>query len=438
MSNTPVVPPAGPRPGPKQNFWTVKAIVLTCLGLSLVLVAAAGVAAMQYFNHESAAEKEKEARNAALYKDYTEGKLPASAYETTTTRTDANGNVSTVTEPAGGGDGSGGGGWDGSQSGSAPVDSVAGMQRVSLGDPGVGIQDAMSLNIPAGWHFRGEIVRNVPCSPGDPFPEMEVSSPDGAYSVTTMTPFFTTSGRTDFDLSSCGAMAQPMPAANILTQYVVPALRRGAQVSQAEPLPDGERFVRANSGSGNGMTSSGDTARVRVSTMKDGQNVEEYIVGLTSTLRAQGMPGGTTSTIVEIFRAPAGKLDAFYQQVRSTMEVEVNPQWRERTAEMAQRQTEQAQAQGQQQRAAIMQNGQDAGAAGRAMLANTRNQIQQTGRISMNNAAASEAARHTGAVGTADYVGGRGTSTYFFCNSSGGYTTNNNPNPPGPGWYACH
>jgi hypothetical protein len=56
----------------------------------------------------------------------------------------------------------------------------------------------------------------------------------------------------------------------------------------------------------------------------------------------------------------------------------------------------------------------------------------------MDAAARSEAARHTGAVGTADYVGNRPTAVYYFCSASGGRTTNNNSNSPGPGWYPCN
>jgi hypothetical protein len=312
--------------------------------------------------------------------------------------------------------------------------SSGGMQRVSLADPAVGIQDAMSLNIPAGWTFQGGVIRNVSCSPGDAFPQLEVSSPDGAYSFTVMTPFFTTSMPTNFNLQGCGAVVQLMSSANILTRYVVPNLSKGGQASAPSAPPTAAQFMQAVNGTNNGVSQSGDAARVHVSYGA----TEEYIEGHTITSRMQGMPGGTTATTVLLYKAPAGQLDAFYQRATTTMMVTPNPQWQQRNQQMQQQAAMQAQQQGQRQRAAIMQQGQDAGAAGRAMLANTRNQIAATGQASMNAAAASEAARHTGAVGTANYVGNRPPSTYFFCNASGGRTTNNNPNPPGPGWYRCN
>jgi len=312
------------------------------------------------------------------------------------------------------------------------------MRRMSIADPAVGIDDAMSLDIPTGWQFQGAIVRNVPCSPGDAFPQLQVSSPDGAYSITIMTPFFTTSQPTNLDLRSCGAVAPLAPAATILTRYVLPAIRHGAVTSSPEDAPHVEGFLRSTNRSINGISMSGDAARVRVSYSQDGQAVEEYVVGLTVQMRPQGMPGGTSSTTVQIFRAPAGKLDEFFEKATTTMHLTANPSWQQRNEQLAQQAAARAEWQGNQQRAAILQNGQDAGAAGRAMLANTRAQIQATGRASMNNAARSEAARHTAAVGTADYVGGRPTQIYYFCDGNGGTRTNNNPNSPGPGWAPCN
>jgi ElaB/YqjD/DUF883 family membrane-anchored ribosome-binding protein len=339
----------------------------------------------------------------------------------TTTTIDANGNVSSVTED------------------SAPNPSTSGsMQRVSLADPVAGFQDAMSMNLPAGWHFRGEVLRDVACSPGDAYPQFQATSADGSLSMVLMTPFFTSSMAPSFDMHSCGVVAPLTSTAEILTRYIVPALRPGVQTSAPEPVPGGEKFLQATNKSGNGMSMSGDIARVKLSYSKDGHPVEEYIVAFTTMIRYQGSPGGTSTTTVEIYTAPPGKLDALVHQSETDMQLTPNPQWQQRNMEIAQRSAAEAQQLGEQQRAAIQQNGEDAGAGGRAMLARTRSSIYATGQASMNNAARSEAARHAGAVGTADYVGDRPTQTYFFCNSNGGRTTNNNPNPPGPGWYACN
>lgn len=344
---------------------------------------------------------------------------------TTITRTDSNGNRSTVTE-------------DATVAGPAEAPAGGSMRRVSLGDPAVGMTDAMSLDIPVGWQFRGEIVRNVSCSPGDAFPQMEASSADGEYALTVMTPFFTTSQPTNFDLRSCGTVAPITSSADILTRYVIPAIRNGAQTSPPEPVPEADEFLRAARQTGNGRTMSGDTARVRVSYTRNGQRVEEYIVGLTTIVRFQGAANGTTTTMVEIFKAPAGKLDEFFKRAAVTMAATANPEWQRRSAQLAQRATQMSRQQGEQQRAAMQQAGQDGGAAGRAMLANTRNRIQATGQMSMDNAARSEAARHAGAVGTMNHVGDRPSAVYYFCNGSGGTRTNNNPNSPGPGWYPCN
>jgi hypothetical protein len=424
MSNSPLLPLSEPKPrsinlvptGMKPIFAGVAAVVL--------VAAAAGVAVPLYRSHTG---------DAALSRSTGSGDLSPALYETAPTDMNANGNVPSMAEVSTEAEGGSGFRPGGGSSGAA-----SSMQRVSLADPVVGIQDAMSLNIPIGWKFQGGIARNVPCSPGDAFPQMQIASPDGAYSLTVMTPFFTTSMPTSLDMRSCGAVAPLTSTANILAHYVVPALRQGAQTSAPEAMPNAEKFIQSVTHSSNGIMMSGDAARVHVSYTRNGQSVEEYIVGLTTTSRMQRIPGGTTATMVEIYKAPAGKLDAFFQQAAATMEATTNPQWAQRNAQLAQQAASHAEREGEWQRAAILQNGQDAGAAGRAMLSRTRDQIQATGQASMDAAARSEAARHTGAVGTADYVGKRPTSVYYFCNASGGRTTNNNPNSPGPGWYPCN
>ncbi len=321
-----------------------------------------------------------------------------------------------------------------------PVESAAlgPLKRVFLADRTLGMQDAVSVPIPADWKFEGRIVRDVPCSPGDPYPQMQATSADGTFGMTIMTPFFTTSQPTDFDLRSCGVVAPLMSTADVLVRYVLPAIRRGAQTSAPEAVPEVDKFVQSVSHSANGFIVSGDAARVRVFYTQNGQKVEEYVIGFTTQIRHAGWSGGTSSTMVQILRAPGGKLDEFVKQTGPDMQPVPNPEWQQRSQLLAQQAAQQAQQRGERQRAAIQQNGQDAGAAGRAALANTRAQIQATGKASMDNAARSEAARHASAVGTADYVGGRPTSVYYFCDGSGATRTNNNPNPPAPGWTLCH
>jgi len=424
MPDSPLLPPSKPRPGSINLVLTGKKLIFTGAAVVVLGAFSAGVAISLDRSHT---------RDASLTKNPSSGNLSPTLYESAPTSTDANDGVSSMTEVSSVAEGGGG-----FQSTNASSGTTGSMQRVSLADPAVGIQDAMSLNIPAGWRFQGEIVRNVPCSPGDAFPQMQVSSVDGAYSLTLMTPFFTTSQPTSFDLRSCGTVAPLTSTSNILAHYIVPALRKGAQASAPDAVPDAEKFIQSVSGTSNGIMMSGDAARVHVAYTQNGQAVEEYIVGLTTIARMQGISGGTTATTVALYRAPAGQLDAFFQSATTTMVVTTNPQWQQRNTQLVQQAAMQAQRQGEQQRAAILQNGQDAGAAGRAMLANTRNNILATGRASMNAAARSEAARHTGAVGTSNYVGNSPTSVYYFCNANGGRTTNNNPNSPGPGWYPCN
>jgi len=424
MPNSPLLPPSEPKPrltnlvptGMKPIFAGVAAVVLMALGAGFAV-----------------SLERSQTRDAALSRNTGSGNLSPALYETAPTDMNADMNAPSMSEVST--DAEGGSGF---QSRGGSSSGAGSMQRVSLADPVVGMQDAMSLNIPTGWKFQGGIVRNVPCSPGDGFPWMQIASPDGAYSVTVKTPFFTTAMPSSFDMRTCGAVAPLTSTANILAHYVVPALRQGTQTSAPEAVPDAEKFIQSVTHSSNGVMMSGDAARVHVSYTRNGQRVEEYIVGLTTISRMQRVQGVTTATMIEIYKAPAGKLDAFFQQAAATMGVTINPQWAQRNAQLASQAAVQAERVGERQRAAIQQNGQDGGAAGRAMLAKTRAQIQATGQKSMDAAARSEAARHTAAVGTGNYVGDRPTSVYYFCNASGGRTTNNNPNSPGPGWNPCN
>jgi hypothetical protein len=175
---------------------------------------------------------------------------------------------------------------------------------------------------------------------------------------------------------------------------------------------------------------------VRVKYPQDGANREAGVFGFTLTGRYTNIPGNWSVTNVLILDAPAGQLDMLAERMRSISLVP-DSEWRQRDNQITQQIIQQSNQQGQQTRDGILADGQRNANRLQNQAAQAQQNIQNTGNASMNNAARAEAARHTGAVGTMDHVGDRYTSIYYFCNGNS-RTTNNNPNPPGPGWHACN
>lgn len=309
------------------------------------------------------------------------------------------------------------------------------MQKGWLADPAAGVEHAMSLSFPEKWRFQGEILRNVSCDPGSAYLRYRITSPDGVYSVTLLVPFFTFATPGNQDVRSCGAIAQATSAENVLLHFVVPALYRGAR-GTPEPLPGLAQYRQANGHASGNSIISADMAMVRVKYPLDGANREAGVFGFTLTGRYTNIPGNWSVTNVLILDAPAGQLDMLAERMRSISLIP-DSEWRQRDNQITQQIIQQSNQQGQQAQDGILADGQRNANRLQNQATQAQQNIQNTGNASMNNAARAEAARHTGAVGTMDHVGGRYTSIYYFCNGTS-RTTNNNPNPPGPGWYACN
>jgi hypothetical protein len=297
---------------------------------------------------------------------------------------------------------------------------------------------AYTLEIPAGWRFESSLRRDVGCSPGDPFQAYRVTSSDGTLSIQVMTPFFTAfpaQFAQGMDFSKCGVITQAMPTARLLTRYIVPAIRRDARVIGApEPTEDQQKWVQQNAQRFQMYSTSGDTSRVKVAYTENGKAVEEWIAGLTLETRyRQG--GGFSKTVVVTMRAPAGHLQDVEKAMKWAFTVTANPEWQQRELQRAQQAQALSQQNGQQQRNMIAAQTQDNMNATAARTQSTIDGIHATGDASMKAARDSENARHSAAVGTADYAGDRPTQYYRWRNTITGATqTTNNPTNPGPNW----
>jgi hypothetical protein len=310
------------------------------------------------------------------------------------------------------------------------------MQTVSLTDTALGMH-AMNLTLPAGWHFQGEVVRNVGCSPGDPFATYRAESPDGSISISMLTPFFTiyppqSVGRLNF--SSCGMVMPAVPTGKLLSQYIVPAIRKGAQASAPEPIPGTEQLIRSMSSRGNMMINSGDTARVHLTYTMNGKPVEENILGITRYTQFQGMPGGSSQTMVFTIRAPEGQLKAFVNSVYPQIKLTNDPEWMQRSANLSAEQTRQIQQAGAATRQGIMNQTQQNIQNTVDRSNQTVQQIQNTGAVSRQVAKDKQQAIDNAAAGTAGYVGDKVVTYHWLQQSTGNKMYTQTPRAPGPGW----
>ena len=310
------------------------------------------------------------------------------------------------------------------------------MQTVTLNDVALGMP-AMNLTIPAGWNFQGDVVRNVGCSPGDPFAEYRASSPDGSIVVGLMTPFFTAYPprmAANMNFNGCGMLTQAPPTGKILTSYIVPAIRRGIQSSAPEPVPGIEPMIRSMSGRGNMMINSGGAARVKLSYSQDGKPVEEYIVGITQYTQFQGMPGSISKTLLFTIRAPQGQLDNFVNGIYSQMTLTNLPEWQQRSANLSAAQTRQIQQQGAATRQGIANQAQQNMQQTVDKSNQTVQNIQRTGQVANQVDRNRQQAIDNAAAGTAAYVNNK-TAVYHWRQQSTGTTTwTDTPTAPGPGW----
>lgn len=326
------------------------------------------------------------------------------------------------------------------RAGTSMVEAAAGgFRAVSLRDPGFGMA-AYTLEIPVGWKFEGEVRRDVGCSPQDPFAAYRVTSADGLTVIQVMTPFFTAypaQFALGMDFSRCGVFTPAAPTGQLLTRYIVPAIRKGAEVvGSPEPTPDLQQWRQQSAQQGQFYSTSGDASRVKVAYTENGHAFEEWIVGMTVVTRfKQG--GGFSKTVVGTVRAPKGYLDDAQKNLSWALKLTANPDWAQREQQRQQQSAQQAQANGERTRSGIAAQAQANMNATAARTQQTIDQIHATGAASMNAARNSENARHASAVGTADYVGDRPTTYYRWRNTVTGATqTTNNATSPGPDWVA--
>lgn len=309
------------------------------------------------------------------------------------------------------------------------------MHRVVLSDPAFNMP-AISLMIPAGWTFEGTILRNVVCSPGDPFPVFRATAPDGITSVEMDSPFFTFYPQTGLSADGCGVVAPAMPAGRILSQYVLPQIRPQAQRSEAEPTPDRQQYLQSVSSENSSVRTSGDAARVRVSYLsKKGVPVEEYFMAYTQITEFTGsVHGGFSVTRLIMVRAPAGKLQSTVDAVQWAAKLTPDPVWQQREGEREQAATEASERQGEATRAGIAADAQAHMAATQAYTQNSIRNINATGAASQAAARASQNAIDNSAQETAAHMGDRTVANYYWRNQQGNQMMTHTPNPPGPGY----
>jgi hypothetical protein len=314
-----------------------------------------------------------------------------------------------------------------------------GMHRVSMNDALFGMT-AYTLEIPNGWQFESNLRRDVGCSPGDPFQAYRVTSPDGSIRFQVMTPFFTAYPAQmiqGMDFSQCGVITPSMPTAQLLTRYIVPAIRKDVQVGTPEPTEDTAQWKQQNARQMQVSSTSGDASRVKVTYTENGKAFEEWIIGMTQTTTFRQGGGGFSKTIVITMRAPAGHLADVQREVKWAANAQANPEWVQREQQRMQQATAEAQANGQRTRDQIAAQARRNMDATKARTQQTIDGIHATGKASMDAARNNENARHASAVGTADYVGDRPTTYYRWRNTVTGATqTTNNPTVPGPNWVA--
>jgi hypothetical protein len=206
---------------------------------------------------------------------------------------------------------------------------------------------AVDLMIPAGWKLDGQV--DWPLHKGNPSLAFHVDSPDGQIGLEYLPQeswYWSEDPATRASLQATGKRVQPLPstrAADYLQTVLLPKLRSGAQVIAIEPLPTitdylNREFSETNpvdkfDAEKNGVTvpkSSGDAARARITYLRNGAPVEEWIEIAVEHLQRHAdntppwKPGETSRedvapsgpmidvfTVIEcdVLRAPQGTLE---------------------------------------------------------------------------------------------------------------------------------
>ena len=312
-----------------------------------------------------------------------------------------------------------------------------GTKRVSIDDAYFSVP-ALSLNMPTGWKLQGTIRHDIGCSPGDAFQTYRLTSPDGQIVISEQTPFFTiypAQMSQNLNVRGCGVISPSAPTGDMLTKYVIPALAPGAKMGAPENVPNVDQWGE-QLGFLPGIPDVGqDAARVKITYTEGGQNWEAWIVGLSIYKKVNAQGWGFSVTRVGSVRAPAGHLAEAEANLGWALKLTANPDWVQRETARADQQAGQIQARGAQTRQGIAADAQAHMNATNAWTQSNIDAIHRTGNASMQAARDSENARHSAAVGTANYAGDRPTSYYHWRNTQTGATrVTNNPTNPGPGW----
>ena len=282
-------------------------------------------------------------------------------------------------------------------SGDVAVESTASMKTVQIMDPILGVP-AFSVTIPSNWVYDGTVLR----------PHfgtsmvLRTSSPDGLTGLQIFPKYdwLTTSDQSmqRFYQNVDVQKMEPMKADEYLRKYVLPEVRPNAKIVGPEPMPEfhllAENDARQNAqlaeqARHNGRPSahvSSDAARYRVQYEFLGHPLDESIIAVSTMSEIPERNGVTrlSSATVSAARAPRGQLESQMRMLTAIAKsIRPVPGWEEKQAQFA------------------LQN---AMAQQHAILANAeawRKRNRAVFEASMNNAAAMEKARHSGAVASA-------------------------------------
>jgi len=231
---------------------------------------------------------------------------------------------------------------------------------------------ALTLLIPVDWNFQGSVQygQGTGCHANLVHLVFRAASPDGKLAVELL-PGNTWQWTDDLNMRTmmqqsnqqmsrygvrgCDIMA-PMTADQFLRQTVIPALRRSARIAASEPLPDAAQRLQEEAAQAQqdaarqGIRASvrTDAGRVRLTDVRSGVPVEEWLTAMTSSL---AMPGPSfdirtgragqamyyTNSADHVFAtmAPQGQLDAQEKLFRLMMgTVRVDPQWQARVQQV--------------------------------------------------------------------------------------------------------
>jgi hypothetical protein len=229
---------------------------------------------------------------------------------------------------------------------------------------------ALTLLIPTDWQFQGSVQynQNTACHLDIVHLAFRATSPDGRFAIEMfpdhhwqwsgdpqMVRMLQMSAQQTarYGRKSCDLMA-PMNATEYLKRYVVPGVRRGANIVGAEPMTEMAQQLQQQAREEENMAARqgirgqirADVARVRLEYNAGGQNVEEWLTAETvvagmagpsfnmQTGRAgQAMYYDCGGYLVTAMRAPQGQLQSmekFFLTVLST--IHVDHAWESRVA----------------------------------------------------------------------------------------------------------